>query len=521
MKFKCITILIFSQVIFAAAIAQVNKVNLADKRQDSMVDYKKPQQSITYNTVTIDCKAIRYKAVAGTIVLKNTKDTPTVSMFYTAYFKEGEKDAAQRPITYLFNGGPGSATVWLHIGAFGPQRVFLNETGYTTAPYKTVNNDYSILDASDLVFIDAPATGFSRIITKEMGGAGKPKDFFNAHGDANAFADFIEQFLSEFNRWNSPQYLFGESYGTYRSAIVSDILLDKGINLNGVMLLSQVLNIENLIDNPFADQGNELKFQLAVPSFAAVAWYHKALPYQPEKLEPFLKEVEQFAMNDYALALNKGSVLDTITFNRIAGKLHAYTGLSEEYIKRANLRIGGQQFAHEILNKIGKITGRLDARYLGDAIHPLGENISYDALDAFIVAPYMGTFNNYVRNELKYGMGQTYYMAGIGVFGQWDFKYKIPDATNALANIYPNVMPALTHAMIFNPTMKVMVNSGYFDLGTPYYEGIYEMQHLHIPHSLQKNIEFNFYHCGHMVYLEHQSLVALHDNVVKFINKTH
>lgn len=506
------------------SLAQVNKENIpnANIRQDSLVDYKKPQRSVTYNSVTVEGNRINYKAVSGTIILKNNDDKPTASIFYAAYFKEGEKDASQRPLTFLYNGGPGSSTIWLHMGAFGPQRVYLEDTSRTKAPYKTVNNDYSLLDASDLVFIDAPGTGFSKIITKEMGGAGKPEDFYGTDPDANAFASFIVQFLSEYGRWASPKYLFGESYGTFRSAALADVLeTGKGVSLNGVILLSQILNIANSADNPHAEPGNDLPYQLALPSYAAVAWYHHMLPVQREKMEPFLDEVEHFAMTDYALALNKGASLDSVSFNQIAAKLHEYTGLSLDYIKSANLRIEDQQFAHELLNKEGMITGRLDARFSGYAMNRLGEKSEYDPMDSYIDAAFTGAFNNYVRRELKYGEGQTFHPGGEGVYDRWDYRHQIPGFTDPQENIYPNVMTALAHAMIYDPGLKVMLNSGYFDLGTPYFEGRYEMRHLPMPAALQKNIEYKLYYSGHMVYLHPESLKLLHDNVAGFIGSTH
>jgi carboxypeptidase C (cathepsin A) len=495
------------------------KVEIA---QDSVVNFKKPQKSITQGSVIVEGSRINYKAVAGTIVLKNNNDTPTASIFYSAYFKDEEKEASQRPVTFLYNGGPGSSTVWLHMGAFGPRRVYLADTSRTRAPYKTVNNDYSLLDASDLVFIDAPGTGFSKIITKEMGGAGKPEEFYGADPDANAFASFIVQFLSEYNRWTSPKYLFGESYGTFRSAALSSILeTGKGVSLNGVILLSQTLNIGNSIDNPHANPGNELPYELALPSYAATAWFHHKLPDQPEKLEPLLKEVEHFAMDDYALALNKGALIDSVSFNQIAAKLHQYTGLPVTYITKANLRIDDGKFEQQLLNKEDMVTGRLDARFSGYTMDPLSEGSRYDPMDSYIDAPFIGALNDYLRNELKYGSGQTYYPSGENVYDQWDYRHKIPGYTDPQENIYPNVMTALAYAMIYNPHLKVMLNSGYFDLGTPYFQGIYEMRHLPIPAVLQKNIEFKLYYSGHMVYLHPESLKLLHDNVAKFIDSTH
>ncbi len=512
------------QFAWSASEAQVNKENIADanRLQDSSSNFKKLQKSVTYGSVTVEGNHINYKAVAGTIILKNTNDTPTASIFYVAYFKEGEKDASQRPVTFLYNGGPGSSTMWLHMGAFGPRRVYLEDTARTKAPYKMVNNDYSLLDASDLVFIDAPGTGFSQLITKKMGGAGQPEDFYGTDPDANAFASVILQFLSEYDRWFSPKYLFGESYGTFRSAALADVLeTNKGISLNGVILLSQILNIANSPDNPHAEPGNEIPYQLALPSYAAVAWYHHKLPNQPEKMEPFLKEVEHFAMTDYAFALSTGALLDSASFNQVAAKLHEYTGLSIDYIKKANLRVEDQQFEQELLNKNQMITGRLDARFSGYAMNPLAEKAVYDPMDSYVSGPFIGAFNQYVRRELKYGIGQTFHPGGAGVYDQWDYRHKIPGFTDPQENIYPNVMTALARAMIYDPGLKVMLNSGYFDLGTPYFEGRYEMQHLPMPVALQKNIEYQLYNSGHMVYLHPESLKLLHDNVARFIGSTH
>ncbi len=456
------------------------------------------------------------------MMIKGKLDKPACSMFYVAYFKEGVSDESQRPLTFIYNGGPGSSSIWLHMGAWGPQRINLQDTMLSQAPYQTVNNNYSLLDASDLVFIDAAGTGFSRVITKDKGGVGEPKDYFGTDPDANAFATFIVQFLSEYTRWNSPKYLFGESYGTFRSAALADILeTGRGVRLNGVILLSQILDIANSPDNPEAEPGNELPYMLALPSYTAVAWYHHKLPNQPEKLEPLLHEVEHFAMNEYALALNKGALLDSVSFNQIAQKLHQFTGLAPDYIKRANLRISDMQFEHELLNSEGLLTGRLDARFSGFAMNRLGEKALYDPMGSHIDGPFTATFNNYVRQTLKYGERQTFYPGSGDVYNQWDYRHKNPGATDPQANIFPNVLPALARAMISNPKLKVMLNSGYFDLGTPYYEGIYEMHHLPIPPQLQKNISYEYYYSGHMVYLHLPALKKLHDRVVRFINETH
>ncbi|MDE3185450.1 MAG: peptidase S10 [Bacteroidota bacterium] len=498
-----------------SSFAQMKKENTTVKiniEKDTVINYKKPQNSITEGSVTVEGKRINYEAVAGTLILKNSLDTPTLSMSYVAYFKNDQKDNSQRPVTFIYNGGPGSSTIWLHMGAWGPQRVFINDTSRTKAPYKTVNNDYSLLDVSDLVFIDAPGTGFGEVITKERGGAGDRKDFFGIDQDARAFRDFITQFITDYNRWNSPKYLFGESYGTFRSAVIANLLQSGGVGLNGVILLSQLLTYENMSDEAHSHPGNDNPYILALPSYAATAWYHHKLPDQPEKLEPFLKEVEHFAMNEYTLALNKGATIDSNSFNAVAEKLHNYTGLPVSYIRKANLRITGPEFEKTLLGDESKVTGRLDSRYSGSAYNPLSETPEYDPMDSYIDAAFTATFNNYVRAQLKFGKGMKY--KNFGNVSPWDYK-------RGGGTSYPNVMNDLAHAMIYNPDLKVMLNMGYFDLGTPFYEGVFEMQHLPMPSSLQKNIEFDYYYSGHMVYLHPESLKKLHDNVAKFITSSY
>jgi carboxypeptidase C (cathepsin A) len=517
---KSNTLLMLGAALFALSLtshAQSKKESTTikvDIRQDSIINFKKPQKAVTHGSVTVEGNRINYEAVAGTLILKNELDTPTISISYVAYFKDDEKDPSQRPITFVYNGGPGSSTLWLHMGAWGPQRVFINDTARTKAPYKTVNNDYSLLDESDIVFIDAPGTGFGEVITKQRGGAGEGKNFFGIDQDGEAFANFIARFISDFNRWNSPKYLFGESYGTFRSAVVANLLQSKhNVSLNGVILLSQLLTYENMSDAAKLHPGNDLPYQLVLPSFAATAWYHHKLPNQPQELEPFLKEVEGFALNEYALALNKGSLLDSTSFNKIAEQLHNYTGLPVTYLRKANLRVNGPQFEQALLGKEDHITGRLDSRFSGPAMDPLSEYAEYDPMDSYIDAAFTATYNNYVRTQLKFGNGMTFKV--FGNVNPWDFKRK--DGFG----IFPNVMNDLAQAMIYNPDLKVMLNMGYYDLGTPYFEGIYEMHHLPMPNSLQKNIEYDLYNSGHMVYLHPESLKQLHDRVAKFIHTSH
>lgn len=481
----------------------------------------KVEQQKTNGSVTVEGKVINYDAYAGTLVVhptgwddvpqdvpKDDKNPPVeASMFYVAYMKSGA-DPSSRPVTFIYNGGPGSSTVWLHMGAFGPRRVVTADDTHTpAAPYSLVNNDFSLLDASDLVFVDAPGTGFSRVA-----GPNKEKAFYGVDQDGHAFAEFITQFLAKYGRWNSPKYLFGESYGTTRSAVLIAMLEgDYDVDFNGVMLLSQILGFDNSVDGPEFNPGIDLPYELGLPTYAATAWYHHKLPNQPSDLESFLKDVEHFSMNEYALALGAGTSLPADQRQAIAGKLHDYTGLPVEYILKANLRIDGGEFEKNLLDQNGLTTGRLDTRFSGPSMDPLSKEADYDPQSASISSAYVSAFNDYVRKQLKFGEDRTY-KPEINT-GNWDITHHGNPGT-------PNVMIDLANAMKYNPNLKVLLNAGYFDLATPFYEGVYEMEHLPIPQNLVKNIEFRFYQSGHMVYAHEPSLKQLHDNAAEFIAST-
>ena len=419
-------------------------------------------------------------------------------------------------MTFLYNGGPGSSTVWLHMGAFGPRRVVTADDTHTPAPpYRLVNNDYSLLDASDLVFIDAPATGFSRVAGKD-----KEKAFFGIDADAYAFEEFIKGFLSRYGRWNSPRYLFGESYGTPRSAVVVNGLTTQNfMDFNGVILLSQILSFDLSADNTQRNPGIDQAYITTLPTFAATAWYHNLLPgARPAELEPFLAEVEHFATTDYALALQRGSELPPAEAAQIADRLAHYTGLPAAYILKSDLRVNGGQFAQTLLGRSDLVTGRLDSRFSGPATDPLAREADYDPQAASISSAYVSLFNDYVRKELKFGVGKTY-LPETGLFGSWDLRHKPPGVTD-LVEGGPNVMPDLAYAMKTDPKLKIMVAGGYFDLATPFYQGWYEMHHLPIPAALQSNIEYHYYQSGHMVYAHEAALKALHDSAARFIEST-
>ena len=504
---------------------------------DKAAEKAQPAEVTTQGTVTVAGEKIAYTAIAGTLIVGSTdvqdaqlgldgkpqagsqlaldapKDpketTPVARMFYVAYFKKDAK-AEDRPITFFYNGGPGSSTVWLHMGSLGPKHVVTSgDQHLPAAPYKLVDNAYSLLDTSDLVFIDMPGTGFGRLVGKDA-----EKAFWGVDEDANAFARFIARFITKYNRWNSPKYIFGESYGTTRSAVLANILENhKNIDLNGVILLSQIFNFTTDIDFPTGNPGVDLPYELALPTYAATAWYHKKLPQQPAALEPFLKDVEEFAMGPYAHALALGTDLGAEEKQQVAEKLHGYTGLPVAYLLKANLRVNGGEFEKTLQDDQDLTTGRLDTRFSGPTLDSLSEGAEYDPQSSAISSAYVSLFNDYARRELKYGEGQTYLPEALFGSTHW----------NLVHHDFPinlNVSNDLAEALKTNPRLKIMVNGGYYDLATPFFAAEYEDKHLPIPQSLAKNIEYDWYESGHMVYVLDESLKQLHDRVAAFIKKT-
>jgi carboxypeptidase C (cathepsin A) len=509
-----------------------------DTKADSAADDKESprhlsdESKLTQGTITVAGRKVVYQAEAGILVVhpKDPLDDdppppgdkggnpppqpPEASMSYVAYFA-GDHEDAQRPITFLFNGGPGSSTVWLHMGAFGPKRVLTkDDTHSPAAPYKLVDNEYSLLDASDLVFVDAPGTGFSH-----LRGADKEKAFYGVDEDAHAFANFIVEFLSRHGRWNSPKYLFGESYGTTRASVLSYVLQsEKSLDLNGVILLSAFLAMDDSADAPQFNPGVDQPYVLALPTYAATAWYHHKLPNQPAALEPFLTEVEQFASGDYTRALAEGNNITPEHKSAIAAKLHEYTGLPQQYIEAADLRVNGGEFDKNLLG-VDVTAGRLDSRFSGPTLDPMSKEAEYDPQSSAISSAYVSAFNDYVRKTLKFG-DHKIYKEGADIERIWDFLHQPPGATTKVPASM-NVMPDLAAAMKQNPNLKVQLNGGYYDLATPFFAALWELEHLPMQHSLMANTETHFYTSGHMVYAHEPDLKALHDNVATFIGKTH
>jgi carboxypeptidase C (cathepsin A) len=499
-----------------------------------------PADSVTEGVVAVEGgKPIAYRAVAGMLTVGSSdkqdamigldgkqladagvelppkpEDQPaTARMFYTAYFA---KDAAPgtRPITFLYNGGPGSATMYLHMGSFGPKRIALDDTQHDPGgPYKLVANQYSLLDVSDLVFIDAPGTGFSRVLGKDAN-----KSFYGIDQDGAAFDRFIRRFLSKYNRWTSPKFLFGESYGTTRDAVLALDLANSGVDLNGVVLLSQILSFDDTADGSDSNPGTENGNFLALPSFAATAWYHHKVPNQPAEMEPFLREVEQYALGEYASALLQGADLDAVKKAAVAAKLESYTGIPASLWIKANLRLTGGEFSKYLQEGEGITTGRLDSRYQGPAIDPLSRDADYDPFTQSIGSAFLAGINAYVRTDLQFGQNMTYKDSAREPGWEWDMKHALPNG-GGWAGTSVNVELDLGDAMKSNPKMRVLLMGGYFDLGTLYFGAEYQMKHLPIPASLQKNIEYKFFPTGHMVYVNEEALHGLHDRTAAFIKE--
>ena len=497
-----------------------------------------PADSSTEGVVHVGGRAIYYRAIAGTLTVgatdaqdatlafdgkllpeagvrppdrdKPEDAPPTARIFYAAYFKKAAAGEV-RPVTFLYNGGPGSSTMWLHMGSFGPKRVVTTDAQHDpAAPYNLVENQYSLLDVSDLVFIDAPGTGFSRVMGKDAA-----KAFWGTDQDAHAFDRFIRRFLTKYNRWNSPKYLFGESYGTTRSAVLSN-LLENQVDLNGIMLLSQIFSFDITADGPGANPGTDIAYVAALPSFAATAWYHKRVPNQPAELAPLLKQVEEYSLGEYASALLQGSDLTVARKQAVAEKLNAFTGIPAAYWVKANLRLSGAQFAQQLQTVDNITVGRLDSRYQGPAMDPLNSESDYDPFTNGISSAFAAAINSYIRNDLRYGEQATYLPNAYTLPGfDWELRHATPGGERPDASV--NVMSDLASAMKRNPRLKVMLMGGYFDLGTLYFGSIYEMKHLPMPTTLQDNISYHFFPTGHMVYINEDGLKGMHEYASAFI----
>lgn len=476
-----------------------------EKAKSTQFDMKEVPPVVTHHEVkTADGRVLKYTATAGRLPIKEMDGTISAEMFFVAYTLDGA-DSSKRPVTFAFNGGPGSASLWLHMGGLGPRKVVLGPEGFLPAPpYRLQDNAYTPLDKTDLVLVDAIGTGYSR--PADMG---KAKKFWSLRGDIESFGEFIRMYISRYERWSSPLYLFGESYGTTRSAGVAGYLTDKGISFNGIVLLSTVLSFETL---EFAAT-NDVPYPLIVPSYTMIAAYHKRLA--PELMQDMAKtraEVEHWAANDYTLALNKGDALTPQERQKIITELARYTGLKPELIDQANLRIDVQTFTHNLLGDEKLRVGRLDGRYSGPDPQGYLQTRFFDPTSANTGAPFTSVLNDYLRRELNYKVDMPYNVSARELPGfDWEWT---KDTTS------PETATPLRAAMVKNRWLKVLVMEAYYDLATPYYAATYTMDHLNLPPEYRKNISYATYDSGHMVYLRESSLVKMHKDFTGFIDQT-
>ena len=493
------------------------------KTKDGLSETKEPKDDIvtSQHTIMIAGREINYTVTCGTMVLKEESEKggdaknenegykSKAEIFFTAYTLDRDESVADsqhrksRPITFSFNGGPGSSSVWLHLGLLGPRRVEMGDAAeLLPPPYHLVDNEFSLLDVTDLVFIDPVTTGYSRAVEGE-----NPKQFHNFEKDISSVGDFIRLYTTRYNRWVSPKFLAGESYGTTRSAGLSGYLQERhGMYLNGIILISSILNFQTARFT----SGNDLPFILFLPTYTATAWYHGKLDEELGKnLRATLDEVEAFAAGEYANALMKGDSLSRDEYDQVVVKLARYTGLTQEYIQQTNLRINIMRFTKELQRDQRRTTGRLDSRFTGIDRDAAGETWEHDPSMSAIMGPYTATLNDYVRTELKFESDLPYEILTSRV---WPWGYE------NVQNEYLNVGETLRKAMSVNPFLKVLIANGYFDLATPYFATRYTFDHMHLDESLRENYSMTYYEAGHMMYIHMPSLEKLKKDMADFIH---
>ena len=456
----------------------------------------------TEHSLKIGAKTLNYKVTTGMMPLRSETGETEANIFFIAYTLNNPPEGTKRPLMFSFNGGPGSASVWLHLGALGPKRVKMQDDGNLPAPpYELVDNPQTWLEQTDLVFIDPVGTGFSRAVKPDGG-----KKYWSVNGDIESIGEFIRLYLTRNERWTSPLFLVGESYGTTRAAGLSGHLFEKGIALNGIVLVSSVLQFQTLEQ----ERGNDVAYTLFFPTYTATAFYHKKLPSNlMQDLGKTLKEAEAFAENEYAPALAKGSRLASKERQNIIAKIARYTGLDPKFIDNNNLRIEQDKFCKELLRDNKKIVGRLDSRIIGTDGEHGAENTQFDPSMTAIRPPYTALLNQYVRTDLNYKTDLTYYILGGGIKTPWDF--------NLRGQGYVDTSVSLRSAFQKNPYMKVFVASGYYDLATPYFATEYTLDHLGVEPEIRAGIQTHYYEAGHMMYIEVGSLAKLKNDVANFL----
>ena len=493
----------FAMVFAAPAFADEDSGKDAAPAKEAPVP--KEDKSVSKHSVTVAGKSIAYDATAGTLLIKNDKDEPVASVFYVAY-TTGD---THRPVTFIFNGGPGSSSMWLHMGSFGPVRVVTPDAQPTPpAPYDLAPNPYSLLDKSDLVFVDAVGTGFSKPV-----GKGEGKDFWGVDQDVSAFGRFIQRYISVNGRWNSPKFLLGESYGTTRAAGLSYWLEQKGVALNGVVLVSSWL--DPYVDFFGPNYAIDEPYELYLPTMAATAWYHHKIANPPADIAAFVQQAREFALGEYATALSKGDALSAADTQAVAQKLAGFIGLPVDYILKAKLRITPDRFQKELLRGEGRVTGRLDARYLGIDHDSAGESPESDAASDAFGPAFVASFNNYVRTQLNYGQDMSYKPTNYQVGNDWDWSHRVDGQKSPLFDVAEDLRQAMTE----NPHMLVLSANGYYDFATPFFETEYTLSHMGLDSSLRKNLRYTYYQSGHMIYMHDDALKTMKADLAKFYDE--
>ncbi len=492
-----------------AEVSQLCRIDIKGDKKDAYLRLPKAQSSVTQHRIQMSGRPIEYTATAGNLIVRDDDDRPIASIGYVAYTRTDAR-GGPRPVTFAFNGGPGSSSLWLHMGVLGPKRVVIADPNPVPAgPYRTVDNDYSLIDKSDLVMIDPVGTGISRAVCEH-----RDEEFWGVDPDVDSISRFITQWVSDNQRWTSPKYLLGESYGTTRGAAIVNYLRGRrDMDFNGLILVSVATDIEAI----FAElPGNDRPYSVYLPGFAAVAWYHKALPSQPAALEPFLNEVRAYASGPYTQALLKGDALPADELEAVAQKLHEYTGLSVDYLKAADLRVSENAFAHELLKSQRKTVGRLDARYVGGTWDPLEKLTDYDPQSAAISAAFAATFLDYYHGELKFGAGQSYRTSYEQAGEKWVWTHKTGRGDQFVVNTGVD----LAEALVKDANLKVLVLNGYYDLATPFSATEYVMSHLGVPPSVSSRISMKYYEAGHMMYVHPASAAKMKRDLDAFIDAT-